>query len=321
MVAVARGRAAVSRLALLGVPSSAGAYAPGQEQAPRALREAGLVAALEERGVAVEDLGDLAVRRWEPDRENRFAQNVATVADVVREAAERIGEVLAPAAAPAAAAPPDAAPPPVLVLGGDCTVALAGVSALRGLDGSLGLVYLDMHSDLNTPASVRDGALDWMGVAHLLALPDTRAELTTELGPRSPLLEPADVLFVAHQADQATPHELATIDRLGIATVPADAVDADPLAAAADAVRFAARFDRVHLHFDVDAIDFTDAPLSENTGRNIGVSFAAAFATLGRVVREARPAVVSIGELNPLHGAEDGSTLGRFVDALAGALA
>ena len=47
-------------LALIGAPTSLGAFAPGQELAPRALREAGLEADV--------DLGDIPLRRWSPDR-------------------------------------------------------------------------------------------------------------------------------------------------------------------------------------------------------------------------------------------------------------
>jgi arginase family enzyme len=50
--------------ALLGVPSSAGAHWPGQEKAPRALREAGLVERLRAAGLKVEDYGDLPRTRY-----------------------------------------------------------------------------------------------------------------------------------------------------------------------------------------------------------------------------------------------------------------
>jgi arginase len=39
------------------------------------------------------------------------------------------------------------------------------------------LVYFDLHSDLNTPASAADGALDWMALAHMLALEGTEPAL------------------------------------------------------------------------------------------------------------------------------------------------
>lgn len=57
------------RVVPIGVPTSAGAFAPGQEEAPEALREAGLAAALESAGIEVDDRGDRAAWRWRPDRD------------------------------------------------------------------------------------------------------------------------------------------------------------------------------------------------------------------------------------------------------------
>ena len=66
------------------------------------------------------------------------------------------------------------------------------------------------------------------------------------------------------------------------------------------------------VHFDVDVIDFIDAPLSQNTGRNVGVTLAAAGAALAELLRDPRVLVVTVTELNPFHGAADGSTLDAF---------
>ena len=81
---------------------------------------------------------------------------------------------------------------------------------------------------------------------------------------------------------------------------------------------FGARFDRLLVHFDVDVVDFTDAPLSENTGRNEGLALDAAFAALSVLLSGERLSALTVTELNPLHGAEDGATLvsQRFVDGL-----
>ena len=63
------------------MPTSAGAFAPGQEQAPAALRAAGLVAELRAAGVEVVDRGDREVWRWRPDRTEPRAQNISTVVE------------------------------------------------------------------------------------------------------------------------------------------------------------------------------------------------------------------------------------------------
>ena len=68
---------------VIGVPTSAGAFAPGQEQAPGALREAGLVALLRDGGVELTDYGDCPTWRWRPDRERPRAQNLGKVIEIV----------------------------------------------------------------------------------------------------------------------------------------------------------------------------------------------------------------------------------------------
>lgn len=52
-------------------PTSAGGYAPGQEDGPRALLEAGLVERLQAAGVAVRRGGQVTPFRWRPDPDNR----------------------------------------------------------------------------------------------------------------------------------------------------------------------------------------------------------------------------------------------------------
>jgi arginase len=292
---------------VIGVPSSAGAYAPGQEKAPRALRDAGLLAGLKAAGLAVVDYGDAEIWRWRPDRGRPYAQNLDAVVACASETAERVRAALA-------------AGEVALVLGGDCTVGLGTVAGHLPGEGRLGLVYLDMHGDLNTPDSVPDGALDWMGVAHMLGEDDALPELCA-FGPRTPLLDDDQIVLLAHRSDQSTPRELETIERRRLARVPMAAVAAAPAAAAGEALAALAACDRLAVHFDVDCIDFTVAPLSENTGRNIGLTQDAAFAALAAVLLDSRVSALTITELNPDHGADDGSTLAAFVDRLVAALA
>jgi arginase len=77
------------------------------------------------------------------------------------------------------------------------------------------------------------------------------------------------------------------------------------------------RFDRLVIHFDVDVVDFTDAPLSENTGRNIGLSLTDALRALGDLLRDPRVSAVTVTELNPDHGEPEDATLTRFVAGFA----
>jgi arginase len=152
-------------------------------------------------------------------------------------------------------------------------------------------------------------------------------EATSELsrfGSRFPLLTAEDVVIFAHGPKRATAWEREVIERRGLCTVSVDdvAADAEGAAAAALAVLIP-RCDRLLVHFDVDAVDFTDVPLSENTGRNEGLSLDQAFRALWAILADPRFAALTITELNPDHGEEGGATIERFVaglvDALAGA--
>jgi arginase len=291
---------------LLGVPTSAGAFAPGQEKAPAALREAGLPGALRDRGVEVRDLGDRPVWRWRPDRERPRAQNAAAVAEIARDTAARVEAALADADGP------------LLVLGGDCTIELGVVA---GHPAGVGLVYLDLHPDLNTPESVVEGTFDWMGMAHALNVPDADPEVAAA-GPRTPLLRDDQIVFLGYGPKASRPFELDLMVRRGLAGIPVDELARDPEAAAARALdELGTRFDRLLVHFDVDVIDFNDAQLSEEGVRGDGVTLDVAMRALAVLAGSDRLSAVTVTELNPEHGDEQGEELRRFVNRLAGAMA
>jgi arginase len=64
-------------------------------------------------------------------------------------------------------------------------------------------------------------------------------------------------------------------------------------------------------------IDFTDAPLSENAGRNVGLTRDQAFESLAVFNASA---ALTVTELNPDHGEPDAVTMDDFVARLSAAL-
>ena len=117
------------RLALIGAPTSAGAYAPGQEKAPAAFRAHGIADAMRRAGWHVRDLGDVEGFRWRPDPSRPKAMNLEAVASVARRVSERVAEALQ-------------ARELALVLGGDCTIELGSVAGALRESESVGLIYI-----------------------------------------------------------------------------------------------------------------------------------------------------------------------------------
>jgi arginase len=74
------------------------------------------------------------------------------------------------------------------------------------------------------------------------------------------------------------------------------------------------------VHFDVDVVDFTDTPLSENWGRNEGIAYEAAAEALQALLRSPRLAGLTITELNPDHVEAGSGSLERLARDVAAAL-
>ncbi len=297
----------MSSVTVVGFPDSAGSYAAGQELAPSALRNAGLIDALIANGLTVDDAGDLPKQTWRPDTAHPFAQNAALVLTGLQALAEALHRPLADDGV-------------VLVLGGNCTIALAVMAALQRMnEGRPGLLYIDRQFDLNTPRSTRDGALDWMGLAHGLALPGTLDELARGFG-QVPLFEPEQVAWLGVDAALATAWEREQAMQLQLRVCSSDQLATDPRGSARIGLD-ALPSGPLAVHVDVDVLDFTDAPLAESTdGRNSGPTLDQVGEALDVVAHDPRLRVISIGELNPTRSAGDPDAIPRFVRILTATL-
>ena len=290
-------------LAVVGVPSSVGAHAPGQEKAPAAFRAAGLIELLRTVGPTVEDMGDLAVARYAPDPTRRRAQNAARVLDVARGTADHVTAAVSRGAR-------------VLVLGGDCTVQIGVVSGLVRRTDRIGLVYVDAGFDLNTPTSVRLGFLDWMGVAHLVGEQDAVRELV-QIGPRVPLLDFDDIEFFGTVREELTDWEREQVARHDLNVNWFEDVAMDPEGTARRALsRLEPRVDHISVHFDLDVIDFIDFPAADFPTINAGLTFDAAMRALDVLVASPKCAALTISEFNPDHVDPDHQLVTTFVQRL-----
>jgi len=297
------GSTSMRRLAVIGAASSAGAYAPGQEKAPAAFRRHGLLDAFAESGIEARDVGDVASFRWRPDPARPKAMNLPAVVRSAQSVAEAVAEAMSAGDA-------------VLVLGGDCTVEVGTVAgALRG-STSVGLVYIDLDADLNTPQD-SDGALDWTGVAHLLDLPGTAAELGG-MANRRPMLGPADILYLG--VDNTTAAESSAIDRLGLEVIDLKAVLDDPVAASGRAAGWGARYERLLVHVDVDVLEFAGFPIAEEVRRRRGLTLDQLFTVIGVLMRAPNWHGLTVAEVNPDHAPDEAVAFAALIEKLCTAL-
>jgi arginase len=284
-------------------PTSAGGYAPGQEDGPGALLEAGLVERLESGGAWVRGRSQVTPFRWQPDSQSPRVANAGAVID-------RAGQV----AALVRSAP---AEDTILVLGGDCTVGVGTVAGLRGRVGGLGVVYVDRHADLNVPDSTVDGALDWMGVAHMLDI-DGAVDGLAALAGHRPMLSSGRISFLG--LGPQTDFEASVISDRGLPVVDVHVAASDPRRAAQAALSPLSACDSLAVHFDVDVVDFLDAPLAENTDRGAAPSLAACGEMLSELLADTRVRALTVTEFNPHHGAKDGTTTQRLIEMLVSCL-
>lgn len=289
-------------LAIIGAPGSAGAYAPGQEKTPDAIRAAGLISLLEAQGIPVIDKGNVPGYRWEVDKQNKRAMNVDMVASVAKAVSQKVAQSLAEKEK-------------VLVVGGDCTVELGVVAGCLSYSENIGLIYIDLDTDMNTPSSVEDGALDWMGVAHMLQLAGTNEKLSS-IAKKAPMLGPDQIHFFAN--GNMTDFEKETINTLKIRETNWQDVAKDPIGTAKIICQtWAPQFDQILIHLDLDVLDYVDMQLAENCRRNIGLSFDQLMTAVDEFLKLPNWATITTTEINPDHGKADGSTLRTFAERLA----
>jgi len=291
------------KFGLLGVPSSAGAHGPGQEKAPSALRTAGLLGALREAGLELEDLGDLPVVRFAPDRVERKRQNQSQVVKVARQVADAVARAVERELIP-------------IVLGGDCTITLGVVAGLLRHQPDLGLMYFDGDADLTTPETTHSGIFDSMGVAHLIGQGDPDL---AHIGPRFPLLEQDRIILFGFHPYEIEPEESRVLASSSMAKYPVTSMDDRPVELAAQArARLEERARAIALHFDVDVMDSAEIPLADWPHYD-ALSFGDAMRCLSVFVDSPKLAALVVTEINPDHD-PDGLFVRQFVDAFAGAM-
>ena len=238
-----------SHIAIIGAPLDLGQGRRGVDMGPSAMRVANLNARVASLGYTVEDLGNVEVEQAEALHEgDASARYLSQIAATCGRLAGVVGQALSRGSVP-------------LVLGGDHSVAVGTVSGVsqyfRGRGQAAGLIWLDAHADMNTPASSPSGNVHGMPLACILGMGPP--ELTGLSGYRPMIAAHNAVIVGLRDVDQLEkPHvresgikvyTMRDIDERGLRTVMEEAIRL-----ASDGM---AGF---HLSLDMDFVDPQHAP-------------------------------------------------------------
>jgi arginase len=245
-------------IALLDAPSNLGLRPPAEDAVPGVYKLAG---ALRDQGIlerlAARDAGVVVPPRYRSSWDGKSVRNLEAIAAYSRKLAERVELILRNDEF-------------ALVLGGDCSILLGNLLALRRR-GSIGLAFVDAHSDfrhLGNSDSVIAAAGEDLALACGLGDP----QLTSPDG-TPPLVEPSDVAVVGVRDDDVALDELV---RREIATFTSTAVRTqgarDVAEHALEHLRSRAP-ERIWIHLDVDIVDPTLLPAVDSPTAG-GIDFA-----------------------------------------------
>lgn len=189
-----------------------------------------------------------------------------------------------------------------LILGGDHSISIPSVSAaadhLRragSANGTLGLIWVDAHPDLETPGDDSTNDLNAMSAAHLL---DHGVEELRNLRGFSPKISPEKMIYIGLR--DVVPEERRLIQDMSIAAYTAS--DIERLGFASICERSFAQMnektDAFVLSFDIDAIDPMEAP-GVDYPQPGGLTFREAMLLMEHTNQSEKLALFELVEVNP----------------------
>lgn len=276
------------KIRVIGVPLDLGQSRRGVDMGPSAVRVAGLEARLEALGHIVEDSGNVAVAIAEQKKVgDQHAKYLKEITATCVKSADLVFKALESGHVP-------------LVLGGDHSVAagtVAGVAEFyRRKEQKIGLIWIDAHSDINTPESSPSGNVHGMPLAAIMGLGP--AELANILN-FSPKVHPENCVLVGVRDIDAIEKE--NIRKAGIEVFTMRDIDERGMRVVIEeALRIAARDTAgYHVSLDMDWIDPEDAP-GVGTPVRGGATYREAHLAMEIISDHGRMLSFEIVEVNPV---------------------
>jgi arginase len=294
--------AARKQVAIIGAALDLGAGRRGVDMGPSAIRYAGLHDRLQGIGYDVFDWGDVETAVLEAtDETDASARYLPEIKAACGRVARLTGLALEQGALP-------------LVLGGDHSIALGTLGGLAQARGVGGVLWIDAHSDMNTPQTSPSGNVHGMPLAAALGFADERFESDSWT---LPAVEQSRVALVGLRSVDVQEREqirglgikaytMSDIDRIGIER------------AIRESLAHIAGPGFVHISFDMDALDPEVAP-GVGTPVRGGLSYREAHLALELVAESGLLGSLEVVEVNPILDREN-ATAALAVELVASAL-
>ena len=276
------------KIRVIGVPLDLGQSRRGVDMGPSAVRVAGLEARLEELGHVVEDAGNVSVAIPEQKKVGHAnAKYLKEITDTCTKHAELVLKTLESGKVP-------------LVLGGDHSVgagSVAGVAEFyRRQEQKIGLIWIDAHTDINTPESSPSGNVHGMPLAAIMGLGP--AELAN-IFQFSPKVAPENCVLVGVRDIDSI--EKQNVRRAGIDVFTMRDIDERGMRTVMEeALRIAGRGTAgYHISLDMDWVDPEDAP-GVGTPVRGGATYREAHLAMEIIADHGRMVSFEIVEVNPV---------------------
>ena len=272
-------------VSLIGAPTDIGAGARGARMGPEALRVAGLQAALEARGLQVQDRGNLAgpPNPWQPPVDGyRHLPEVVAWNRAVHDA---VLAELQQARLP-------------ILLGGDHCLGLGSISAVarhcRETGRKLRVLWLDAHADFNTRVLTPSGNLHGMPVACLCG---HGPQALIEIGGTVPALNPKALRQIGIRS--VDPGEKRFVHEVGLEVFDMRYIDEMGMRHTME-LALATLDAHTHLHVSFD-VDFLDPEIAPGVGTTVpgGPTYREAQLCMEMIADSGRLASLDVMELNP----------------------
>jgi arginase len=265
-----------------------GASRRGVDMGPSAVRVAGLQARIKQLGHQVEDFGNIPVKQPEEmSYGEKRAKYIEEIADACKDLGEAVQKSLAEDYMP-------------LVLGGDHSIAAGSISGVaahfRKDKKNIGCIWLDAHSDMNTPETSPSGNVHGMPLSGIMGY---GTEELYDLFGFKPKIEPQNVVLVGVR--DLDSHEKKFIKKLGVKAFTMREIDERGMREVmSDALKYAMDdTDGIAVSLDMDFVDPSDAP-GVGTPVRGGVTYREAHLAMEMIADSEAMVSMEIVEINPV---------------------